>query len=48
MIEAFRAVVEGVGERLGEHQPMLTEALGQLQMIFVEVRNRTEHIAPDS
>ena len=37
MIEAFRAVVEGVGDRLGEHQPMLTEALGQLQMIFVQV-----------
>ena len=48
MIEAFRAVVEGVGDRLGEHQPMLTEALGQLQMIFVEVKNRTEDIAPDS
>jgi hypothetical protein len=37
-IEAFRAVLEGLGDRLGEHRPMLTEALGQVQMIFVQVK----------
>lgn len=47
-IEAFRAVLEGVGERLGEHQPMLTEALGQIQMIFVQVKQANEQVAPDS
>lgn len=47
VIEAFRAVVEGLGNRLGEHEPMLTEALGQLQMVFVQVKNANEGEAPD-
>lgn len=39
VIEAFRAVLEGLGDRLGDaHQP-LTEALGQLQMLFVQVKD---------
>src|SRR5690606_28132025 len=41
-IEAFRAVLEGVGDRLGDHRPMLTEALGQIQMIFVQVKQAHE------
>ncbi len=45
-IEAFRAVLEGVGDRLGESQPMLTEALGQVQMIFVQVKQAHEGGAP--
>lgn len=45
-IEAFRCVLEGVGDRLGEHQPMLTEALGQVQMIFVQVKQAHEGQAP--
>jgi len=48
VIEAFRAVLDGLGDRLGEHQPMLTEALGQLQMVFVQVKQGTEGVAPDS
>lgn len=48
VIEAFRSVLDGLGERLGEHQPMLTEALGQLQMVFVQVKQQTETSAPDS
>lgn len=41
-IEAFRSVLEGLGDRLGEHRPMLTEALGQVQMIFVQVKQAHE------
>jgi hypothetical protein len=48
VIEAFRAVLDGLGDRLGDHEPMLTEALGQLQMVFVQVKQTTEHTAPDS
>ncbi len=42
VIEAFRSMVDGLGERLGEHQTMLTEALGQLQMVFVQVKDANE------
>lgn len=48
VIEAFRSVLDGLGERLREHQAMLTEALGQLQMVFVQVKQQTEASAPDS
>ncbi len=46
VIEAFRSVVDGLGDRLGEHRPMLTEALGQLQMVFVQVKQGTESATP--
>jgi hypothetical protein len=36
-IDALAALVDGLGERLGEGEPMLREALGQAQMLFVEV-----------
>lgn len=39
VIEAFRAVVETLGDRLGESEPTLREALGQLQMLFVQVKD---------
>lgn len=42
VIESFRAVVENVGGRLGEHQAMLIEALSQLQMVFVQVKQAAE------
>jgi hypothetical protein len=42
VIEAFRAVLEGVGDRLGDNAPLLQEALGQAQMVFVQVKNATE------
>jgi hypothetical protein len=48
VIEAFRSVLDGLGDRLGEHRPMLTEALGQLQMVFVQVKQGTENASPDS
>ena len=47
-IEAFRAVLDSVGDRLGEHRPMLTEALGQIQMIFVQVKQAHEGHTPDA
>ena len=36
-IDTLAAIVDGVGERLGEGEEMLREALGQAQMLFVEV-----------
>ncbi len=48
VIEAFRAVLDAVGPRLDEHEAVLREALGQLQMVFVQVKNATEGTAPDA
>jgi hypothetical protein len=48
IIEAFRCVLDGIGDRLGENDPLLREAMGQLQMIFVQVKNATEGAAPDA
>jgi hypothetical protein len=36
-IDALAALVEGLGERLGVHEPVLRDALTQAQMLFVEV-----------
>jgi hypothetical protein len=36
-IDALAALVDGLGERLGEHEPVLRDALAQAQMLFVEV-----------
>ena len=47
-IEAFRAVLDGVGDRLGDQRPMLAEALGQIQMIFVQVKQASEGATPDA
>jgi hypothetical protein len=47
-IEAVRSVIEGLGDRLGEHRPMLNEALGQVQMIFVQVKRASEDHTPDA
>ena len=41
-------MLEGVGDRLGEHRVMLTEALGQVQMIFVQVKQANEGATPDA
>ncbi len=37
-IDAMGALVEGLGERLGEAAPTLTEALHQIRLAFVQVR----------
>jgi len=39
-IDAMRAVLDGLGERLGEHGVVLTQALQQLQMAFVELKKQ--------
>jgi hypothetical protein len=36
-IDALAALVDGLNTRLGEHEPVLREALAQAQMLFVEV-----------
>ena len=47
VIEAFRSVLDGIGDRLGENEPLLQEALGQLQMVFVQVKNSAAGATPD-
>ncbi len=42
VIEAFRAVLDALGDRLGDTRQPLTEALGQLQMLFVQVKDAHE------
>jgi Domain of unknown function (DUF1844) len=36
-IDALTAIVDGLKDRLGEGEEMLREALGQVQMLYVEV-----------
>jgi hypothetical protein len=36
-IDALAAIVDGVGDRLGEGEEMLRDALNQAQVLFVEV-----------
>jgi hypothetical protein len=36
-IDALTAIVDGLKDRLGEGEEMLREALGQAQMLFIEV-----------
>ena len=46
-IDALAALVDGLGERLGAHEPVLRDALTQAQMLFVEVSDgRTEAADP--
>jgi hypothetical protein len=40
-IDAMSAVLDGVGDRLGENGPALRQALTQLQMAFLERRRET-------
>ncbi|MBW3556050.1 MAG: hypothetical protein KY454_03825 [Actinobacteria bacterium] len=37
-IDALAALVEGLGDRLGEHEAQLAEALSQLRLAFVQIR----------
>ncbi len=39
-IDAMSAVVEGLSGQLGENEPTLREALGQLRLVFVELSNQ--------
>jgi len=40
-IDGLAALVDGLGSRLGEHEPVLRDALVQAQMIFVEISDAT-------
>lgn len=39
VIEAFRALLDALGDSLGDSEGTMREALGQLQMLFVQVKN---------
>jgi hypothetical protein len=45
-IDAMAAIVDGLGSRLGAHEPVLRDALTQAQMLFVELS--TDPPAPAS
>jgi hypothetical protein len=45
-IDAMAAIVDGLGDRLGMHEPVLRDALTQAQMLFVDVSD--EPAAPPS
>ena len=47
-IDALRALVEGVDERLGEAGHQLRELLPQLQMAFVQLADRARSGPPDT
>jgi hypothetical protein len=40
-IDAMGALVDGLGDRLGEHAEALRDALAQLRLAYVQVRERT-------
>jgi hypothetical protein len=46
-IDAMAALVEGLGDRLGESAEPLREALAQLRMAFVQVSTSSGETAPD-
>jgi hypothetical protein len=39
-IDAFAAIVEGLGPRLGEHEEPLRDALAQIRLAYVQVKAR--------
>jgi hypothetical protein len=41
-IDALAAIVDGLGARLGEHEPPLRNALSQIRMAFVQVKGTAE------
>jgi len=45
-IDGMAALVEGLGERLGEHEQPLREALAQLRVAFVQVSERVARDEP--
>lgn len=41
VIESFRAILDNTGERLGGHRQVLNEALNQMQMVFIQVKEKS-------
>jgi hypothetical protein len=39
-IDALAAVVDGLGSRLGQHEPPLRDALAQIRMAYVQVKEQ--------
>lgn len=46
-IDALRIVLDGMSGRLGENEPTLREALAQIQMAFVQLKDRASD-SPDN
>jgi hypothetical protein len=46
-IDSVRALVDTVGDRLGDDAQALRDALANIQMAFVEVKRRTDALAHD-
>jgi hypothetical protein len=46
-IDAMGAVVEGLHGRLGDNEPTLVDALGQLRLAYVQLHNASEGEAPE-
>ncbi len=44
-IDALAALVEGIGGRLGDAGPQLTEGLSQLRLAYVQIRTASEQAA---
>lgn len=40
VIESFRAILDHAGDRLGSHAQLLRDTLNQMQMVFVQVKER--------
>lgn len=47
-IEAVRAVLERLGTQLGQHEAVLRQALSQLQMTFVQLKEQVTESSADS
>ncbi len=45
-IDALRAVLEALGDRLGDNVGVLNQALSQMQMAFVQLKQQTDEIPP--
>lgn len=46
-VDALASIVVNLEGRLGEHEPTLRQALGQLQAAFVELARRTDEVPAD-
>ena len=45
-IDALAALIEGLGERLGEHAGPLRDGLSQIRMAFVQIKEQASAAAP--
>lgn len=47
-IDAMAALVEGLGTRLGDDSATMREALTNIRMAFVQIKNQTGQSSPDA